>query len=373
MDKLSVILDRRDMVISLEGKSLRMDAPDSKTQRVPLGMIGEVIVYGNPLVRSDVWRALADLGVPAALLPFRGGSGPAWLGSGLSSSVIVRIAQHKAIHTPELRSTVVQWILQKKLEGQSRLANILFQSITDNNPLMNPAAIRKRNLYLGREVSNTIARNIELLAYNQDVEALRGLEGNCSRAWFGMLAKVLHKRWSFAGRNRRPPEDPVNSLLSLTYTMLMSEASREVHKRGLDPCVGFLHTPYPGRVSLVLDIMEPLRPEVDFFVLGLLDNVLKPKHFYSNAKDGCRLNKEGRELYFRSWTYSKEKNWPSLMGKETLENDLPSENRFIELHDADNEDKEAHSPKNIRTRIQHIIRNVVSRFCNKSSISAVQA
>jgi len=105
-----------------------------------------------------------------------------------------------------------------------------------------------------------------------------------------------------SGRNRRPPKDPVNALLSLTYTIAMSEMRRAVHQRGLDPCVGFLHSPASGREAMTIDMLELLRPGADAFVLGLLGgNRLTLDHFSASDKNGCRLTKEGRGVYYEAW------------------------------------------------------------------------
>lgn len=134
----------------------------------------------------------------------------------------------------------------------------------------------------------------------KDVDKLRGIEGYASKIWFDILSKVLHKRWKFTGRNRRPPKDPVNALLSLSYTLLVSVISKEV-LRGLDPGLGFLQEVYPGRNSFVLDIAEPFRPGVDAFVLGLLGDILTPDDFSVSDQEGCRLKKEGRGAYYKAW------------------------------------------------------------------------
>ena len=83
--------------------------------------------------------------------------------------------------------------------------------------------------------------------------------------------------------------------------MTGGEVRRAILQRGLDPALGFLHVPQSGRESLVLDILEPFRPEVDCFVLMLVDTMLTLKHFTPNDQDGCLLNKKGRSLFFKAW------------------------------------------------------------------------
>jgi hypothetical protein len=100
--------------------------------------------------------------------------------------------------------------------------------------------------------------------------------------------------------------------LSLGYTLLGAEMLRQVHADGLDPALGFLHGIVPGRESLVLDLIEPLRPSIDGFVLDdLLERVLSPRHFTFSREDGCRLNKDGRSLYYQTWA-ARRGNWLDL-------------------------------------------------------------
>jgi CRISPR-associated protein Cas1 len=101
-----------------------------------------------------------------------------------------------------------------------------------------------------------------------------GQEGAAAIAYFQGLAQIIAPRWGFCGRNRGPPRDPVNALLSLCYTLAAQTILRTLQRKGFDPALGFLHPPEAGRHSLVLDALEPIRPEIDRFVLQLLEHPL---------------------------------------------------------------------------------------------------
>jgi CRISP-associated protein Cas1 len=132
-----------------------------------------------------------------------------------------------------------------------------------------------------------------------DLDQLRGLEGAAAAAWFAVYAEVLPVVWGFSRRLRRPPPDPVNALLSLTYTLIHGEAVRALSAAGLDPALGVLHEPTYNRASLACDLVELLRAEVDEWVLQLLRaEVLRPGHFATVAEGGCLLNKEGRAVFY---------------------------------------------------------------------------
>ena len=285
MDKMTVVIDRKGITLSLEAKSLRVDCPGEPMQRIPLGMVGQVIVYGNPNVGSSVWRRLAEMGIHTLFLPTRGQGEPAWVSPGLSTSVMVRIAQFQAWSSNKLKSEAIVWLLKKKFYGLIKLADIL------------------------RIKSDFLHNSISRLDEGTTVDTFMGIEGAAARGWFQAMASFLDPKWKFQGRNRRPPKDPVNALLSLGYTLLFSEVRSAVHKRGLDPCIGFLHVPCPGRESLILDIAEPFRPGVDAFVLHLVNEVLNTKHFTTGKNDGCLLSKEGRGYFYPAWEAFKQA-WP---------------------------------------------------------------
>jgi CRISPR-associated protein Cas1 len=294
---LLLILDRRDTLVRLEGRALRVEQPDGVLQRVPLGMLGMVVVHGAPAVTCDVWRELSERGIPAVLAPTRGRGDVAWLGSGLSNTIQLRRQQHQRAGDPAVVLAIARQLIGMKLRHQRRLATRVasWEAIPAAPPL--------------DELLAAFDGKLAGLAGAADVPAVMGFEGAAAAAWYGWLATVLPGAWGFAGRNRRPPRDPVNALLSLGYTLLGGEMLGAVQAAGLDPALGFLHGVVPGRESLVLDLIEPLRPGVDAFVLGLLDRTLTPQHFTNQAEQGCRLNKDGRGLFYQAWAGARWR-WP---------------------------------------------------------------
>lgn len=286
---LLLILDRRNTLVRLEGHTLRVEQPDGVLQRVPLGMLGMVVVHGAPAVTCDVWRELSERGIPAVLVPARGKGGIAWLGSGLSNTIQLRRQQHQRASDPAVVLAIARQLVGMKLRYQRQLVTGVAAWCA-----MSPAPPIQ-------ELLTAFDDKLASLDSAADVPAVMGFEGAAAAAWYGWLATFLPGVWGFAGRNRRPPRDPVNALLSLGYTLLGGELLGAVQAAGLDPALGFLHGIVPGRESLVLDLIEPLRPGVDAFVLSLLDRVLTPRHFADQAEQGCRLNKEGRGLFYRAW------------------------------------------------------------------------
>ncbi len=300
---LLLILDRRDMLVRLEGHALRVEQPDGVLQRVPLGMLGMVVVHGAPAVTCDVWRELSERGIPAVLVPARGKGGIAWLGSGLSNTIQLRRQQHQRAGDPAAILAIARQLVGLKLRYQRQLA--VSATVWCAIPPATPIGALL-DLFDGK-----LAR----LSEAADIPAVMGFEGSAAAAWYDWLTLSLPPVWGFAGRNRRPPRDPVNVLLSLGYTLLGGEMLGAVQAAGLDPALGFLHGVVPGRESLVLDLIEPLRPGVDAFVLGLLDRVLTPGHF-TQQDERCLLNKDGRGLFYRAWAEVRWR-WPLPIAPDT--------------------------------------------------------
>ncbi len=122
-------------------------------------------------------------------------------------------------------------------------------------------------------------------------------------AWFALLSEVLGERWGFKGRNRQPPRDPVNALLSLGYTLMLGEVRHALMQAGFDTALGFLHQDYPGRESLPLDVLETFRASVDALVLAWLQHTpLDKSSFYYRESEGCRLSKASRPLFYAAWS-----------------------------------------------------------------------
>ena len=130
---------------------------------------------------------------------------------------------------------------------------------------------------------------------------MRGLEGAAAAAYFQGLAELLPERLHFSGRNRRPPRDPFNAVLSLGYTLLHGEAVIALYGAGFDPFIGFYHALDFGRESLACDIVEPLRAEVDRFAMRLFRSErLRPEDFTS-VDGACLLGKAGRGRFYVEW------------------------------------------------------------------------
>jgi CRISPR-associated protein Cas1 len=291
---LLLVIDHRETQVRMDGRALRIERPERPTEHIPLGVIGLVVIHGSPLVGCEVWRELAERNIPAIIQPARGQGQSALIGATLGNTIALRLTQHRAAADPPRALDLARRLVAAKITGQRQVRARLSGAA---DPLPDFAAA-ERQVY-------------DSLAGAQTSNNLMGAEGIAAAAWYGWLGGWLPAHWRFAGRNRRPPRDPVNALLSLGYTILAGEVLRAVQEQGLDPALGYLHGIVPGRESLVLDLMEPLRPSVDLVICGLLDNCFQPSQFTTSARDGCRLNKTGRARFYQEWAIARA-DWPDL-------------------------------------------------------------
>lgn len=142
------------------------------------------------------------------------------------------------------------------------------------------------------------------------LDSLRGLEGDTAMHYFGVFDELILSQkvdFIFDGRNRRPPRDNVNAMLSFAYTLLANDCAAALEAVGLDAYVGFLHRDRPGRKSLALDLEEELRaPFADRLVLTLINNrIIQDKHFDRQESGVVLLNDTGRKLLLKYWQEKK--------------------------------------------------------------------
>ena len=157
-----------------------------------------------------------------------------------------------------------------------------------------------------KHVSCQIAQRLEEIAACEELDRLRGLEGEASARYFGIFGQLIlnqKEAFVFEERNRRPPMDKVNAMLSFVYTILAHDCAAALESVGLDPYVGFMHRDRPGRESLALDLMEELRPVcADRLVITLINTrEIQEKHFVRQAGGVVLLNDAGRKIVLSAW------------------------------------------------------------------------
>lgn len=174
------------------------------------------------------------------------------------------------------------------------------------------------------KVSYAIGTAAKEALQSTDHEQLRGIEGAAATEYFGVFDDmILNDKdiFKFNTRNRRPPLDPVNAMLSFAYSLLANECASALESVGLDAYVGFLHTDRPGRVSLALDMMEELRScMADRFVLSMINNRrVCESDFLVQDSGAVLLNDNGRKAFLRAWQEKKRESIKHPYLKERME------------------------------------------------------
>lgn len=171
-------------------------------------------------------------------------------------------------------------------------------------------AIRDHSLQIDAEkvkaASNFLKDSLTLIQNSQSKDQLRGYEGEAASIYFGVFDQLIlqqKKDFIFTGRNRRPPLDPVNAMLSFVYTLLTNMVTSALESVGLDPYVGYLHVDRPGRASLSLDLVEELRAVMaDRFVLSLINRKMVTGKNFSRQENGAILmDDEFRKRVLMEW------------------------------------------------------------------------
>ena len=175
-----------------------------------------------------------------------------------------------------------------------------------------------------KKESFQIAENMKQALECDDLELLRAIEGNAAQSYFKAFDELVLRNkdgFAFINRNRRPPTDPVNALLSFAYTLLASECRHALECIGLDAYVGFMHTDRPGRASLALDLMEELRPHfADRFVLSLINcNQIAPSDFEVQESGAVLMSDAARKKFLSTWQQRKRETITHPFLKEKLE------------------------------------------------------
>lgn len=175
-----------------------------------------------------------------------------------------------------------------------------------------------------KNISGVLYETLPKINGVSELDELRGIEGKAAERYFSVFDELILNQkedFKFTTRNRRPPLDYVNAVLSFAYTILAGECTNALLSVGLDPYVGFMHGDRPGRTSLALDLMEELRPVLsDRFILTLINTkAVQAKHFEKQKDQAVLLNEDGRKVFFQAWQNHKKEMITHPFLKEKIE------------------------------------------------------
>jgi CRISPR-associated protein Cas1 len=270
------------LVVTKDGKELT---------RVPIHAVRQVVVFGNVQVSTQALETLVTNEVPVVYLTGYGRFVAA-LSPAPAKNVSLREAQFRKFDDPAACLGLAKAVVRAKLTNQRAL---LMRSLREEDARgsREPAARGLYDLLRGLDRADA-------------VESVLGVEGMGAALYFAEFGRMLRPPpgagFDFAARNRRPPRDPVNALLSFAYALLAKDCFSAACAVGFDPYKGFFHQGKHGKPSLALDLMEEFRPVIaDSVVLTLVNNEMLTKSDFVAWRDACHLTEGGRKQFFQAY------------------------------------------------------------------------
>jgi len=284
----TLYIDRKEVEIRSDGGAIAFYTNGRREGSAPIKPFKRVVICGKVTIDSTVLHRLADANISVLFLSgkslkFRGS-----FHGRLHNNGLLRLRQYEKALSP----FSIEWSVA--LVGEKVRAALAL--------LLDAAEARtdcRREMLKGAAVLEGVLKSLEESPQCKK-ERLRGLEGGGAAAYFGAYTTLFPPSLGFSKREKRPPTDPVNAILSLTYTLLHWEVVREIEVIGLDPTVGFYHDFDYGRESLACDLIEPLRPLADRWVWKLFRERYFTARDFSEGEErpGCYLKKGGRKEFY---------------------------------------------------------------------------
>lgn len=265
--------------IHRDGETVVIEINKEKALQIPFHTLDGIVCFGNVMCSPFLLGACGERDISISFLSQYGKFLAAVRGP-ISGNVLLRRQQYRYADNEDISREIVINIISGKL-GNSRV--VLNRSLRDYKERIESDGVT--------QASGQIRRILEKLPGAQNVDEARGFEGMAAAEYFGVFNHLIISQkndFIFNNRNRRPPQDEVNALLSFVYTLLFHDIRSALETVGLDPAVGFLHKDRPGRSGLALDIMEEFRPVIaDRLVLSLINRKQVTKSGFQHASNGA--------------------------------------------------------------------------------------
>lgn len=285
--------------LSLDGENVVVSRGKEEIGRFPLHNLSGIIMFSYAGASPALMGACAQRQVGLSFCTPRGRFLARTTGSS-NGNVLLRRTQYRMADDPNASCKIARNMIFGKLYN----ARWSIQRTRRDHKL-------RIDTQAFESASETIQKLLPQVLRETDLDTLRGWEGAGATAYFSVFdAMILREKenFYFHGRNRRPPLDNVNALLSFAYSLLGNDCASALESVGLDCYVGFLHRDRPGRTSLALDLMEELRPCLaDRFVLTLINNrMIAGNDFRQSESDAVELTDQGRRKFLKSWQERKQ-------------------------------------------------------------------
>ena len=286
--------------LAKDGECVLIRVEQADKARIPIHTLGGIVCFGNVSASPFLLGHCAANGVAVSFLT-ENGRFLARVQGPVSGNVLLRREQYRWADNPARSTAMARYVVAGKI-ANSR--TVLLRAARDHG-----GDGREEGL---RSAANRLADGMRRLQQETlQLDEVRGIEGEAGAAYFGTFDALITSEeptFRFAGRNRRPPLDAVNCLLSFLYTLLVHDVRGALECVGLDPAVGFLHRDRPGRPSLALDIMEEFRPAVaDRLALSLINlGQVKPKGFKQLETGAVLMDDATRKEVIVAWQKRKQ-------------------------------------------------------------------
>ncbi|MGO9596494.1 MAG: CRISPR-associated endonuclease Cas1 [Isosphaeraceae bacterium] len=295
-DLRPLYLNTQGLHVGKSGNVLKVKEKDTVLQEVRIGETCQVSLFGNIQLTTQAVQTLCENEVPICFFSQGGWFYGVTHGLGVRN-IALRREQFRLADDAGFRLRLARDLVVGKIRNQ--------RTMLQRNHVEPPAAKIAQLKCLCDDAESA-----------ESLEQLLGLEGNAARIYFelfsGMIkagdpedgpdAKPSDFPFDFTHRNRRPPKDPVNALLSLAYSVLAKDLTIVCHAVGFDPFLGFYHQPRFGRAPLALDLMEPFRPLIaDSAVLSAINTRMVAPRDFIRAGQSVALRPDGRKAFFRAY------------------------------------------------------------------------
>ncbi len=284
-----------DIYLTKDGENIIAKLRNDEVLRVPILNIEGIVCFNRMGASPYLMNLCVERGVGLCFLS-PNGKFLARVVGGINGNVLLRRKQYRLADDEAFSLSISSTIVAGKIFNSRKIIERFKRDYAD----------RISNLQAVEEVSCNLSLNkrLALRASNKDI--LRGIEGDAAVNYFSLFDDmIINQKESFAfhGRNRRPPKDKTNAMLSFVYTLLAHEVQSALETVGLDPYVGFLHTDRPGRISLALDLMEEFRGYLgDRLVLSLINrNQVTSNDFLDNGADNVLMTDSCKRNILSAW------------------------------------------------------------------------
>lgn len=300
-----------------DGSTLKVEVDKKEKLRVPVHHLESVVVFDHVMVSPSAMGFLAEQGISLTFLSYSGRL-LARVDAPVSGNVLLRRRQFRAADDQAQCLALAKSFIAGKIQNAR---NVLMRAARESEN-----GDEEQHF---RETGENLAGYIRRLEKTANLEEVRGYEGMASREYFGVFNLCFRQqRENFVldGRNRRPPKDPVNALLSFVYALLLHDCVAALVATGLDPNVGFLHGDRPGKPSLALDLMEEFRTLLaDRLVFSLVNRKqVSPEGFEKRDGGGVEMDNATRKTVVVGWQERKRETVKHpLLDQECMVGQLP--------------------------------------------------